>query len=292
MLMGQPSTAPAAPEVDTSWDLARCFARIGYGGSTVPTLATLRALMAAHEQRIPFENLNPLMGFAVEALDREALFDKMVLHHRGGYCFEQNGLFRYVLTDLGFDVAPLTGRVVWMNPAGLDAAPTALTHHVLAVRIPGVDERYLVDVGFGGQTPSSPLLLTPDVVQQTRHEPYRLVRFGAGYAVETSIGGTWHPMYTFTDEPRPMIDMQVGSWYVSTHPESIFVTGLSAALVTDDARWNLRGRNLSVHYVDGRTEKTRLDNASQVLALLMDRFGIDVGGLGDVHARITEVLDS
>jgi arylamine N-acetyltransferase len=275
-----------------SWDLARYFARIDYRGPTEPTLETLHGLVTAHEQHIPFENIDPVMGFPVEALDRAALFEKMVLRQRGGYCFEQNGLMRYVLTDLGFDVDPLTGRVVWMSAAGLDSVPTALTHHVLAVRIPGAEQRYLVDVGFGGQTPSSPLILTPDAVQQTRHEPYRLRRFGAGYALETLIGERWQPLYTFTDEPRPMIDMQVGSWYVSTHPTSMFVTGLSAAMVTDDARWNLRGRNLSVHHADGGRTKTRFDSASQVLALLIDRFGIDVGGLGDVHARITQVLDT
>ncbi len=47
-----------------------------------------------------------------------------------------------------------------------------------------------------------------------------------------------------------------------------------------------------MHYTSGQTERTRFDNATQVLDVLMIRFGIDVGGLGDVHARITEVLDA
>lgn len=36
----------------------------------------------------------------------------MIGRRRGGFCFEQNGLLAAVLTDLGFDVVPLAGRVV------------------------------------------------------------------------------------------------------------------------------------------------------------------------------------
>jgi arylamine N-acetyltransferase len=277
-------------------DLTDYFTRIDYAGPADPTLETLQALVTAHVEHIPFENLDPLMGIPVADLGVEALIDKMVRRSRGGYCYEHNGLLGYVLADLGFEVERLTGRVVWMNPVWLDGPPPAETHQVLAVRIPGDTERYLVDVGFGGQTLTSPIRLTPDKIQQTRHEPYRLLRYGNGpadgYVLETSIRDQWHALYTFTDQPRPQIDLQLGSWYVSTYPESTFVVGLSASLVTPQARWNLRGRNLTVHHLDGRTEKTRFENAAQVLDVLMHRFGIDVGGIGDVHARITDVLDS
>jgi arylamine N-acetyltransferase len=277
-------------------DLTGYLSRIDYTGPTDPTLDTLRALVAAHGERIPFENLNPLMGIPVVDLSRGALFDKMVRRRRGGYCYEMNGLLGYVLADLGFEVERLTGRVVWMNPVWLDGPPPAETHHVLAVRIPGVDQRYLVDVGFGGQTLTSPIRLAADEVQQTRHEPYRLRTYGNGpadgYLLEALVRDSWQPLYTFTDQPRPVIDLEVGSWYVSTYPKSTFVVGLTASLITPDARWNLRGRNLAVHYQDGRSDRTRLDNAAQVLDVLMNRFGIDVGGIGDVHARITEVLDA
>lgn len=272
-------------------DLAGYFGRVGYTGSADPTRETLAALVTAHGNHIPFENLDPLMGIPVRDLSARALFDKLVHRRRGGFCFEQNGLMRYVLSELGFDVDALTARVVWMSPQGIDGPPTGLTHQILAVRAPGDAQRYLVDVGFGGQTPSSPLLFTAGPAQQTRHEPFRLTAVATGYLLETLLGGTWRPVYVFADEPRPPADLQLGSWYASTYPEATFVVGLSAALLTDDARWNLRGRNLTVHHRDGRAQRTRFDTAAQVLELLMNRFGIDVGGIGDVHARITEVLD-
>lgn len=248
--------------------------------------------MFAHVRRIPFENLDPLLGVPVTDLSAAGLADKLIHRRRGGYCYEQNGLMRYVLADLGYQVDRLAGRVVWMNPAGLDGPPHAETHQALAVRAPGVDDTFLVDVGFGGQTLSSPIRLTPGPVQHTRHEPYRLRNHDRGYVLEALVRETWQPLYTFTTQPRPLVDMEVGSWYASTHPTSIFVVGLSAALVTDDARWNLRGRNLTVHSRHGDTERVRFDTAAQVLAALTDRFGIDLSGLGDVEARVAEVLDS
>jgi arylamine N-acetyltransferase len=197
----------------------------------------------------------------------------------------------YVLDELGFGVERLAGRVVWMNP---DGPLPAQTHQVLSVTAPGVDGPLLVDVGFGGQTLTSPIRLEAGPVQETRHEPYRLRERGDGYQLEAEIRGEWQPLYMFNTRPQPRIDLEVGSWYVSTYPNSFFVTGLTAALVTDDARWNMRGRNLAVHR-GGETEQIRFDTAAEVLDTLTNRFGIDVADLGDradVQARVSEVLDS
>jgi arylamine N-acetyltransferase len=165
---------------------------------------------------------------------------------------------------------------------------------VLGVSVPGVVGRRLVDVGFGGQTLTSPIELTVGVEQATRHEPYRLTEGAEGLLLEASVRGTWQALYEFTDTPQPRVDLEVGSWSVSTHPASPFVTGLTAALVTDDARWNLRGRHLAVHRA-GATEKVRFDTAQEVVDALTNTFGVD---LTDVAApdvllsRVSQVLDS
>jgi arylamine N-acetyltransferase len=272
-------------------DVAAYFVRVGYRGPAEPTVETVHALVAAHNRSIPFENLDPLLGIPVADLSAVALADKLVHRRRGGYCYEHNGLMGYVLEELGFGVKRLAGRVVWMNPGG---PLPAQTHHVLSVTVPGVDGPLLVDVGFGGQTLTSPIRLEAGPVQETRHEPYRIRELNEGYQLEAEINGEFQPLYMFTTRPQPRIDLEVGSWYVSTYPNSFFVTGLTAALVTDDARWNLRGRNLAIHS-GGATEKIRFDTAADVLDALTDRFGIDVADLGDraaVEARVSEVLDS
>ena len=40
------------------------------------------------------------------------------------------------------------------------------------------------------------------------------------------------------------------------------------------------------------SERIRFDTAAQVLEALTDRFGIDLTGLGDVEARVNQVMDS
>lgn len=270
-------------------DTLAYFTRIGIESSPAPTLDALRQIVAAHNRSIPFENLDPLMGIPVHDLSAGALAAKLVGRRRGGYCYENNGLLAYVLEALGYGVDRLAGRVVWMRPP--DAPATGITHNVLAVTVPGEDGRFLVDVGFGGQTLSSPIRLQAGPVQQTRHEPYRLVDHPEGLQLQTQLRGKWLPLYQFSLRTQPLIDLSIGSWYSSTFPDAIFVVGLSVALITDTARWNLRGRNLAIHG-NGGTEKIRLESAADVLDQLTGRFGIDLEGLGDVEARVSRVLDS
>lgn len=117
---------------------------------------------------------------------------------------------------------------------------------------------------------------------------------GDGLVLQAQIRGEWESLYEFTTRTQPAIDLTVGSWFVSTHPSSPFVTSLMAARVTADARLNLAGRDLAIHRADG-TEKIRLNDAAAVLDTLSERFGInmaDVGDRGALEARIDRFLDA
>jgi arylamine N-acetyltransferase len=272
-------------------DLTGYFDRIDYHGAAEPTLEVLQDLVTAHIRSIPFENLDPAMGVPVDDLGPEALTDKLVHRRRGGYCYEQNGLMGYVLAEVGFRVRRLAGRVVWMRPPG--APLPAPTHTVLAVTFPGSAGSYLVDVGFGGQTLTSPIRFETGNAQQTTHEPYRLDDRGDGLVLQSLIAGEWRPLYDFSTRTQPEIDLKLGSWYVSTHPSSQFVTGLMVALVTADARYNLLGRDLTVHRKDG-SEKIRLGDAAEVVETLRGRFGINIDDVGErtlLESRIGGILD-
>src|SRR5215213_4342750 len=84
--------------------------RIGHAGSRAPTLATLRAIIAAHAATIPYENIDVLLGRPPK-LDLESLQQKMIRGGRGGYCFEHNMLLRGGLLALEFTVMSLVARI-------------------------------------------------------------------------------------------------------------------------------------------------------------------------------------
>lgn len=96
--------------MNSAFDIDRYMERISYSGSRKPTLAVLRALTLAHAQSVPFENISVLQGQPIR-LEPESLYEKIVVSHRGGYCFELNGLFLELLTRIGFAVCPLGARV-------------------------------------------------------------------------------------------------------------------------------------------------------------------------------------
>lgn len=172
---------------DMTLDLDGYFERIDYHGAAEPTLGVLQDLITAHTRTIPFENLDPLLGVPIDDLSPEALTDKLVRRLRGGYCYEQNGLMGYVLEELGFGVRRLGARVVWTLAP--DAPIGSQTHTLLAVTLPDGQQPYLVDVGFGGQTPTSPIRLETGTAQQTTLEPYRLQDRGDGLVLQALIRG-------------------------------------------------------------------------------------------------------
>ena len=71
-----------------------------------------RALQRAHVLSVPFENLDIHLGRRL-VLDREANYAKIVERRRGGWCYELNGAFGWLLEQLGYRVTLLGSRVEW-----------------------------------------------------------------------------------------------------------------------------------------------------------------------------------
>lgn len=81
--------------------LTAYFARIGWSDLARVNIETLRALHLLHNAAIPFENLDVLLPREMQ-LDDLSLEEKLVTARRGGYCFEQNGVFERALREIGF----------------------------------------------------------------------------------------------------------------------------------------------------------------------------------------------
>jgi N-hydroxyarylamine O-acetyltransferase len=265
------------------FDLDAYLDRLGYAGPHTAALDTLEALHALHPAAIPFENLNPLLGWPV-ALDIESLQAKMVAGGRGGWCFEQNTLFRHALQALGFSVLSLGARVVWNTPPESPIGPRS--HMLLLVELHGL--RYIADVGFGGNVLTAPLRLEPNIAQSTPHETHRLLPLDNGFLLEASVNGEWKPFYRFTLEPQFPSDYEVSNWYLCHHPSSFFRQLLMAARAQPQGRLALRNNALAVHRKNG-TEKRTLENAAALRACLEIDFGLRLPESPDLDAALERV---
>lgn len=244
------------------------FERIGYGGPVAARLDILRALQALHVASIPFEAIDVMLDRPID-LRPEAVAAKLIDDRRGGYCFEQNGLFRRVLETIGFEVEVRLARVLWM--ASADAPAGARSHMVLRVHIDGV--AWLVDVGFGSAVPTAPLRWDDAAAQATPFGNFRLTATQHGHRVETDLTGEWSPTYQVSAEPPEEIDLEVANWFTSTHPASHFRRRLMVTRTLPDRRVALLGPRLTIRPRIGEPSRVLL-NVARMQEALVSIFGL------------------
>src|SRR4051794_33731222 len=97
------------PVSDPALNVDAYLEGIRYAGPRAPSAETLRALHRAHLYAVPFENLDIGRGRRL-SLALPDLFDKIVTRRRGGFCYELNGLFGWLLESLGYRVTHLSAR--------------------------------------------------------------------------------------------------------------------------------------------------------------------------------------
>ena len=134
------------------------------------TKAALDSLITAHLHHVPFENLDVYDLGREVSLEIPALFEKVVVRRRGGYCFELNALFFALLESLGFRGYPIAQRVLSEG----DFPP--LCHRSAVITLEG-GARVLCDVGYGGPSPVSTLYLDSGADEDPGGDPQKLRPF-------------------------------------------------------------------------------------------------------------------
>lgn len=125
-------------------NLEEYFKRIGFHGSYDKLdLATLKLIHRQHIMSIPFENLSIHCGEKI-IMDLEVIFNKVVRGTRGGWCFENNYLFSWVLRQMGYDTTTLGSRVFDTSINDFESQEVHLINKVI---IDG--KAYIADVSFG-----------------------------------------------------------------------------------------------------------------------------------------------
>jgi len=252
----------------TTLDLDAYFARIRWGDPSPPTLPTLAGILAAHMARIPFENLDVLLGRPIR-LDLDALQDKLVTRHRGGYCFEHASLLAAVLDQLGFAVTRHTARVL----LHMTRAESPRTHMFLVVATP--DGPFVADPGFGMLAPRVPVPFAADVEVRSGLETHWLARVGGEWLLRARRGTKETDCWVSPADRDNLVDFELGNHYTSTHPDAAMTRRMMLRALTADGRVGVMNRDVTVWCGDD-VEAFQLADRAALRALLAARFGFDL----------------
>jgi amide synthase len=185
------------------YDVDAYLAHLGHSRPLEPTVETLSSLHKKHLMTVPFDNsANAQRGDYIwdyVEIDVDEAFDSLIRAGGGGTCFELSGLFRRLLTDLGYRVDILAAGV--RGPDG--GFGPDLEHLFTCVHID--DAVWLADVGFAGPSFIEPVRVDPQpqeqygcayrVVPQPRDEQYLVLE-------RKPADSDWQAVYRFKLKPR------------------------------------------------------------------------------------------
>lgn len=262
---------------DTAMRVSTYLTRIGIESSAVTDTdwETLARLQNAHVRTIPFETLDitgdphgSRTGTAVR-LSVPHLYDKIVRRGRGGYCFELNGLFAWLLSEIGYHVDRVAARVVTDGGVRIPA-----NHHTILV---GRTDPWLVDVGLGPPMLRRPLGLDGAMKTDSAGVSWRVVeseRPDVSFCLEHRPPGEeqWRPRYVFDDEPRSLDYFEATNDYFQSAPESPFTGDPFVGLSTQDGYRALSPDTLTE--VVGPSEQEQNVSAENWHGVLEERFGL------------------
>lgn len=242
------------------------FERIGLEmpETIVPDSELLRKLHYAHCTTVPYENLDIIRGIPL-SLEPEDLFDKIVTRKHGGFCFELNGLFGWLLRELGYGVTEFASRYL----RGESELPMR-RHRVL--RVEATDGIWMADVGIGDASPRYPVRMIVDEVQPQFDEEYKFVKDPfLGWVLMNTFKGEWKQFYSFTEEPQLKVDFIAPTFYCEKHPASPFIHEEMFSLKTAEGRITLDG-HLYREFRNGEVTLRELPDAEMPAAYA--KFGL------------------
>lgn len=222
-------------------NISRFFQRIGMDSRTiieknVRFLGTVQTSCVLH---IAYENLDILANKPLD-LSAEALYEKIVLGGRGGYCFELNGLLAHMLREMGFTVSERFARFL----RGEKEIPMR-RHRIVVVHLEDGD--YLCDIGVGQIAPRLPLKIEENTIQMQNNETYRFAKHSRhGWVLWEMHNGAWREYLCFTNDAAFDVDFWQPSFFCEKHPDSPFNKTYMLVIKTPAGRRTIDDRTYKV----------------------------------------------
>ncbi|XP_075037547.1 arylamine N-acetyltransferase, pineal gland isozyme NAT-3-like [Mixophyes fleayi] len=238
--------------------------------SSTPSLLVLRELHRHHVLSVPFESLSIHSGEKI-ILDSNWIYQKIVLRKRGGFCYENNGLFLWVLQELGYQPLVLSARMR-NTTSGVYGPPFG--HMILTVEMEG--RRWLCDVGFGDGI-VDPFPLEAEWEEEQDSGVFRLRVEGKQWYLERKDDDVWRSLYKFTLEERRFEDFREMCEYHQTSPCSLLVCKSLCSLLVPGGRLTYLGHRLiSTEYTKGggSVKTTQELTEDEIPGQLREKFGI------------------
>jgi len=233
-----------------------------------PDFELLRKLQYAHVTTVPYENLDIIRRVPLE-LTFDALYDKIVRRERGGYCFELNCAFNWLLRQLGYQTQSCFARYL----RGENDIPMR-RHRVIIVTSPFIDGRALCDVGIGERAPRYPLKLEADTIQEQFGETYQFNEDDDfGWVLADLHEEKWGVFFAFTEEKQLEVDFKAISFWCEHSPESPFRSKLMVSIKTDLGRKTIADMSYKIFESNGVTEHIIADQL-ELYRVLREEFGI------------------
>jgi len=238
--------------------------RINYQGKIKPNLETLGLIQKSHLLHVPFENLDIHYHTPIE-LDTDRIYKKIVERHRGGFCYELNGLYFKLLKSLEFKVKMVSARGYSLtNGFGAE-----YDHLTIIAHIDGVN--YLTDVGFG-EFAFAPLEIKLNQVQNDHKGDFIIEKYDDFYfLVNKKVEDKWFPQYLFSLKKRDYREYQGMCTYHQTSSESHFTQKRLCSLPTENGRITITGDLLKI--TNGKdVEEIKIKDEGEFYGYLMQYF--------------------
>ena len=243
-------------------DIISYLQRIGIDEVPRPTRETLDRLIYAHLTHVPYENLSYCIEKRCPDLSIPALYDKIVVHRRGGYCFELNGLFYALLKELGYDVYPIACRM-WL---GLGQLPVG--HRASIVTING--EKYFADVGTSGM---AGLCSVPYHMESK--DGVSIGVNGHEHEVHRMKDGEDSVVISYVDSYFDPIDFIPLNYYCAMGPAAADRPDPVVNLTTENGAYSIDGRLFRIHE-NGTTTERHITDGIMLREILKEYFSIEL----------------
>jgi N-hydroxyarylamine O-acetyltransferase len=241
--------------------------RINFKGDINNSIDTLFELNKCHLYSVPFENLDIKNNVKI-ILDIEKIYDKIVNQHRGGFCYELNGLFSELLKIAGFkiDIISCNVHFVESNEYGAD-----YDHMGIIVK----DKKtWFTDVGYGDNI-IEPLRLIMDIPQKQYGVTYKFTKLNNEEILLERLNtkNEYNKMYKFTLKPRRFVEYSGMCEYHQTSPDSHFTKERICSKATPSGRISLSDKYLIITE-NGIKKETEVIDENDFSIKLKKYFGI------------------